>query len=530
MNKIFIFFTAVLISAAGTVNSQSLADGLKHLENENYQAALEIFQKLGNANPKNAEVCYYIGEVYYALEDYPKAKEAYSKGLVRQSKSYHNLIGIAKLALDNGDVKNAEKNINTALKGNGKNAAAQALVGTTYLYSKNPNVDKALFHLIKARDLNPKQAKYWIYLGDAYLKKGDNGNAMTSYETAVEKDRNDPETYVKMSRIWAASKQLPLAIEKLESAIELAPDYALAYKELYELLIRNRNYDKVIPILQKYVQLSGTDVDAKVRLVKFLCYQAKDYEKAVEEGTKLLATNPEQYTLHRWLAWSYFELGKYQESVAASSKLFEELASDKSRKAYPSDYEYYAKAAAKIGDWETAESNYKKLMDLNPEKQSDICAMLAKAYFDGKQYPKSISWYYKKSESAPLNSTELYYLGLAQYYSDQFASADSAFAKINEMTPSYAQGWLMRARVNNNIDPERKLFLAKPYYEKYIEIASSDFEKNKKNLIEAYEYIAYYYVANDDKIKAKSYYEMILSLDPANGQAASAIDVINKAK
>ena len=129
-----------------------------------------------------------------------------------------------------------------------------------------------------------------------------------------------------MERIWSSSNQTDKAIENLESVIALSPDFAPAYKDLYELYIRTNKYTKVLPILQKYVSLSGTDVDARVRLVKFLCFQAKDYERAVEEGLSILTTNPEQYTLHRWLAWSYAELNKFQESYDQSVKLFEAIA------------------------------------------------------------------------------------------------------------------------------------------------------------------------------------------------------------
>jgi tetratricopeptide (TPR) repeat protein len=151
-----------------------------------------------------------------------------------------------------------------------------ALVGDAYLYSKKPNVEEALALLTKARDLDPKVAKYWAHLGDAQVLKGDFGSAMTAYETAVEKNKNEPETYVKMAKIWSSSKKYDLATEKLESAIAIAPDYALAYKDLYELYIKSKNYTKVIPVLQKYVALAGSDISAKVRLVKFLCFQAKE--------------------------------------------------------------------------------------------------------------------------------------------------------------------------------------------------------------------------------------------------------------
>ena len=107
-----------------------------------------------------------------------------------------------------------------------------------------------------------------------------------------------------MARIWAAAKQDRAAIPQLEKAIKLSPNDAVPIKDLYRVVYQDRQYDKVTPLLDKYVALTGNDVDAKVRLVKFLTFQAKDYDRAIMEGEKLLLTNPEQYTLHRWLAWS----------------------------------------------------------------------------------------------------------------------------------------------------------------------------------------------------------------------------------
>ena len=68
-------------------------------------------------------------------------------------------------------------------------------------------------------------------------------------------------------------------------------------------------------------------------------------QRAIDEGKKILATNPEQYSVHRWLAWSYFESGKFQEAFDQSKLLFEAIEKEPTRKSYSSDYEYYAKAA-----------------------------------------------------------------------------------------------------------------------------------------------------------------------------------------
>ena len=513
--------------------AQNLQDGIKQLENENFTAALTTFNKLAVADPKNPLYYYYIGEVYYNLDKKTDARKAYDKGLNISSKCDQCHIGLGRLDIEENKAEAAKKHFETALKGNSKNHQIQALVGAAYLYNTKPNAETALKYLSLARDLNPKQSKYWIYLGDAYQSKGDLGNAMTSYETAIEKDVNDPEIYVKMARIWASGQQVDLATQRLENAIKLKADYALAYKDLYELYIRTRKFDKVVPILEKYVALSGSDVDAKVRLVKFLCYTAKDYNRAIEEGTKLIASNPEQYTIHRWLAWSYFEINDSKNSLTQSYLLFDDLSKDPiERKSYPSDYEFAAKAAAKLNLMDTAELFYNKLIELQPERKFEITGLLAKAFYDAKKFDKAEAWYLEKAKQAPLTVSELVYLGLTQKNQNKLLNADSTYAMVLSMSPKYDFGWLTRAQINDLIDTSttQKKYLAKPYYEKYIELASADPVKNKTKLIFAYTYLAVYNVQISEYEMAKNYYNLVLSLDPKDEKANNDLKILSGIK
>ncbi|MDQ3143050.1 MAG: tetratricopeptide repeat protein [Bacteroidota bacterium] len=527
--KQFISLVCICISM-NALFGQSLSEGLKQIENENYNAAILTFSSLNVRDPKNPIYPYYIGEIKYLLEENQAARDAYNLGLAISQKCDECRVGLAKLDLDAGLVGEAKKHIDAALKGNNKNHKLIALVGKTYLTSKKPNPDQAIEYLGRARDLDPKIASYWANLGDAYRMKGDFGNAMTSYETAVEKNKNNVEAYISMAKIWSASKQTDLAIEKLEQAIKLAPDYAPTYKDLYELYIRSGKLDKVIPILEKYVSLSGSDVDAKVRLVKFLTFQAKDFDRAIIEGLEVIATNPEQYTIHRWLAWSYGETGKYQESFDQSKLLFEAIDRDPTRKSFSSDYEYYAKASSKIGQLEVAEQMYARLIEKDTTRAGEIYGLLAKGYYDSKNYLKAIEWYRKKESSQSISNTDQYFMGLALYYTDHYHAADSSFAKVLELTPNFPNGWLFRARVANAIDSNQVQFLAKPFYEKFVELASIDPTKNKNQLIESYLYLGYYQVQQNDNRGAKSTFELVTALDPTNKTAVEYLAILNKGK
>lgn len=522
-----LFFWTYFITG---LNAQTTEDGLKFLANENYKAAMDVFDKLIVSQPKVYIHYYYKGEVYSALGNENAARASYLKGLEISSKCDECHTGLGRLDLNAGKTMEATKHLETALKGNSKNANIQALVGRAYLYADKPMPEMALSYLEKARDLDPKQSKYWIYLGDAYQLKGDLGQAMTSFETAVEKNKKDPETYVKMARIWADGKNLDLATQSLESAIKQDSSYAIAYKELYEMYIRARKLDKVIPVLDRYIALSGSDVDAKVRLVKFLCYQAKDYNRAITEGKKILENYPNQYTVYRWLAWSYYENGEFNRSLESSQQLLVNFETDTSvsKKLYPSDYEYAGNAALKLKMADSADVYFLKVIALQPERELDITGHLAKAYYDQKNWPRSEQWYSKKNTLSTLNTSDLLYFGLSQKFQSKYVEADTTFGVLLAKTPTYEYGWLQRADINHKRDTgEVKSFLAKPYYEKFIELASAKPEKNKTGLIEAYLYMVVYHAQQTAYDTAKSYCEMVLNLDPEENRAKEYLKILS---
>lgn len=534
-----LIFAFAFLSCATLVRTQvpSMEVGMKQLQNENYNAAMNTFTAIAKSDPKNSAIYYYIGEVNYHEENYDAAEKAYNKGLEINSNCAECKVGLGKLMLDQKNIEASEEYFISASRLGKKDDKIMALIGEAYLSSQNPNGNKAVDFLSRARDINPKVASYWALLGDAYMMIGNNGEAMTAFETAVVKDPTTTSAYVSMGRIWSAAKQDDLAIEQLEKAIELSPNDALPYKNLIEIYIRENQYDKVTPLLEKYSSLAGDDVDAKVRLIKFLTFQAKDYDRAIIKGEELIRTNPDQYTVYRWLAWSYAEKEMWQPSYDNSKKLFDAIGMKKGRTVFPSDYDYWGKAAFNLGKMDEAWHIYKKYLELVPERSQEILDHFAKTYYKEKDYEKSIKFYHLKGDDKPLSITDNYYLGLAYYYADEDLKADSVFIKILEASPDYAQGWMMRAKIGKQLDrvdsSEVKVFYSKIPFEKYIELSAANPDNDttiQKNLIEAYEYLAQYWIHQEEYDKALEYYEKILVLDAEHERALENSKIIKQQK
>ena len=66
------------------------------------------------------------------------------------------------------------------------------------------------------------------------------------------------------------------------------------------------------------------------------------------------------------------------------------------------------------------------------------------------------------------------------------------------------------------MDPDLKQGLAKPKFEKLIEAAKVDSIKNASAMMDAFGYLSYYHMMNNNFSRSKDYYNRMINLDPNN--------------
>ena len=105
-------------------------------------------------------------------------------------------------------------------------------------------------------------------------------------------------------------------------------------------------------------------------------------------------------------------------------------------------------------------------------------------------------------------------IGRAYYNGEDFRTADSAFATIIKRNPTYVPAYLWDARTYSKMDPDTKLGMAKPKFEKVIEIGKSDSLKWESEMMEAFNYLGYYHMMNENWSRSKEYYNRMVNLNP----------------
>ena len=114
---------------------------------------------------------------------------------------------------------------------------------------------------------------------------------------------------------------------------------------------------------------------------------------------------------------------------------------------------------------------------------------------------------------------------------DLWKRADSSFKIITDGKPDFQSGrsFYYRALINSMVDTLGKTMEAKPLFEKYVTFAVSDTVKNKTELINCYDYLAYNNLLAKNYCDALMYWQKILFLDPQNKKATELLK-INKGK
>ena len=353
------------------------------------------------------------------------------------------------------------------LKGkNKKNVELVTSVARAYL--DVGQLKEAETYLEMARKADNKAPAVSVLEGDIAFARKDIGKACQLYEQAIYFDSNYKDAYLKYAQAYKSASPSQ-AIEKLNQLKAIAPDCLEADKELAEVYYATNRFGKAADAF--FNASDNADYSClDYRYHGALLSALKKYDQAIEEYGKALEKDESQVDLWREIADAYELKNDYTQAIAAYKKYYDSLAQDK--------------------------------------KTSENLFQLGRLY-----YGEGTS-----SDTLSVQSA------------DRMAAlqaADSVFALVAEQAPDSYLGDMWRARTHSAMDPETTEGLAKPYYEKVVDVLLAKNEPRYNSaLIECYSYLGYYYLLKSDYATSKEYWNKILAIDPTNATANKALDGI----
>ena len=429
-----------------------------------------------------------------------------------------------------------DKQMKPFYKANRKNAENLVAFGREFLAAKDTANAKTYANYALEASKNKSSAAF-LLLGDIEAISDNGGGAAAQYEQAIYVDPKNPEAYYKYANVYRKISPSG-AVAKLNELRQQRPDIAvdaLAGRIYY----MSNEFDKALAAYDKADKnlMEERDLSDYAMAAFFKAQNQKSLDIAKFGLTK----KPRHAAFNRLAFFNSTELKNYDDALMYADRLFNQ--SDSAKFSYY-DYTYYGNALSGAKQPEKAIEMYKKALEQedmdNKAKRAGVIKQLSDAYREKEDYPNAIKYYQEYLDNIEKPSANDMAL-LAGLYMQQgstlsgdaqvaaFQQADATYASLAEKFDGAAEyATFMRARVNGQMDPDQSKGLAKPFYEKLVELIGPKTELDateKARLKESYHYlISYYFIQKDDKATAKEYAAKMLAIDPENEIAKQVMD------
>ena len=434
---------------------------------------------------------------------------------------------------------NVAKLANTAYKKNKKNPEALMKIAQAF-YAQKDTAGARQFANYANEAGKPKYqyAPAYLMLGDIESAYGtDGGKAAGYYNQAITFDPKNPAGYKKWAMVYRKISPSQAA-KKLEDMKAQCPDEDIdAFKGHIYMLANDEK--------QAYENYSKADINKLDKLglnefvrCSYFTGHFADAVRAAEAGIKLEPRNP---TFNRIAMFANYELKNYDAAKSYIHKYFYET---DSAKVSEYDHFYTALIYQALEDKANMYAHYDKALELVNDqsmiKRWAILKSVSDSYLKEKEFENAIKYYDQYLACKPdVNSDDME--GVAKIYS-KYADEDEPnkakhIAKAIEAYRAMAEKFPIQstyvayqcATMNNKLDKNGEKGLAKPDYQKVVELleGKADRSKGEDTMLKySYHYLmsnAFLFAKN--KPLAKEIANKILAIDPDYAPAQQIRDL-----
>jgi tetratricopeptide (TPR) repeat protein len=523
------FLALFIFQSIQKAQSQTIADGLRYLDNEQFINAGRIFRSLAATQP-TAPNLYYLGHFYLNLERRDSvnglyadsAKMVFQKGVQADPKFNLNYIGLGTYEISKGQFATGKLLIDKGVTASkGKDAELLYRAAEAYVYYHNNDALEANRLLDMAIKINPKNPDYFNLKGDAFMLKNEGSPAANNYDQAKRIAPNSAKAYINYGNILIRAKSYQKALESYLEGMAKDSLYAPGYRQLGELYYKAGKFENAVASYRKYINMTDSRPENQYRFGAFL-FLSKAYDEAISVLTNL----PENYKndfRYRLLGYCQAEKQMAAEGFA-NMEIF--MTKVDSSKHLASDYYYYGKLLIESGK-DTAKGVV--FMTKAADKDSSRMASLVeygKKCFDAKRYLRAAEAYAVVLERGKKTNQDYFNLGNAYFFGKDYVKADTVYSQLLRIQPKSILANLFKARCINfqKLDQDQSKGLAKPYYETFtLLVTPENQEKYKKQAVEAYSYLGGYYAIRKDVPQAHAAWKKVLEIEPDNKKAKDGL-------
>ena len=192
----------------GVAASGLNAEGTRHFQSGQHQAALDRFQRAISADPQNADSYYNLAAVYHHLGKanhdsnyYAQAEQYYRQAMGLQPDHVESYRGLAVLMSEQQRTEEAMKML--AEWGQRSPTSADARVELARMYQELGMRKEAEKQLLDAITIDTRHSRARAALGMLREQEGDTAQALVNYTASLEADRVQPHVAARVAALNA---------------------------------------------------------------------------------------------------------------------------------------------------------------------------------------------------------------------------------------------------------------------------------------------------------------------------------------
>lgn len=553
------------------LNSQKKAEACFYLGQifylkGNYDSAKTYFSNSITYNPKSGLGYAGMVKVNFAQNNESEAKANTEKAIEINNNNDPLVFLTLAEAYAGTDVKNYTKAIElltNALSILPDYTDAYVTLGNIYL-SKGDG-SESIKNFEKAINIQKSDPEALTQKAKVYALINNDEASIKLLNEAITKDSTYAPAYNVLAELYASEKKYDSASNIYKKYLSFSEESPVKLKRYAQILYINREYKKVIQVLEG----SNSEIDAvsSLRMLAYSYLRIENFDKSKKYFEKLFEMPNVEYLTSDYENYADLlsKIGDEEGALSCLNKIVDmdstrddifskisvlnfknknwygvinALNSKKTLTAqeyFDLSKAYIFSGDAVINDLIERLKNFVGLIDEQPIKIRTSLLYFQKNMYNANKngtskndavdkLNQSVESLIMPNQKAKWAANKIKWLEDAKRnIKSDYSKADSLLTILINKSPNLPIGYLWKARVNANFDPESESGLAKPFYEQFIQIASNESDKYKNELIESYSYLGYYYYLQNDKSKSKANWQEVLDIDPANKQANDVI-------
>lgn len=387
-------------------------------------------EETSQAQLLEAESFFTEGMKFYMMEDYDKAIEAYEKALAIVPDNSGILYAMSNNYLKLKDESKAIIFAEKAFQQNAENETYGELLADLYVRKQKYDDAAKIYQSLIA--LNPSKSEFYVAQAAVYIFDNHLDEAIKSYNRAEkiigineEITRQKQMVLVKMGKVEEAIKEGEKLIASDPEEIDYNIDQA-------ELLMSNKRNDQAIPYLEKILTMNPENAQAHIMLAQL--YQEKgEIEKCNRELELAFADASLDVTTKARILIGYMNMAKDEKSKETAFNLVKILV--KTNPQDPKSHAIYGDLLFQKGDEKSARDEYVKAARLD-KSINEVWGNIINIDFKLRQIDSAIVHSEEAIEVFPNQAAFWYLNGSAYYQKRNHNKASESLEEARRLTPA----------------------------------------------------------------------------------------------